>query len=52
MANEANNLNLQVGVVNNLDQLSSLESSFDFVVNTACFQYKECDNLKSFSDKG
>ena len=43
---------LKVGLKNDLDQVGSLVSSFDFAVNEQCFQYSECGTLAPFIAAG
>jgi hypothetical protein len=43
---------LAAGLKNDLDQVKSLVTSFDFAVNEQCQQYKECDLLKPFITAG
>jgi hypothetical protein len=39
---------MAVGLKNDLDQIPSLVSDFDFAVNEQCAQYDECDTLTPF----
>lgn len=39
---------MSVGLKNDLDQIPSLVSDFDFAVNEQCAQYDECDTLTPF----
>jgi hypothetical protein len=43
---------LAIGLKNDLDQVSSLQSSFDFAVNEECYEYDECGVLKAFINAG
>jgi hypothetical protein len=43
---------LKVGLKNDLDQVGSLVSSFDFAVNEQCFEYSECAALAPFIAAG
>ncbi len=52
IANEAHARSLSVALKNDLDQIEELVDFFDFAINEQCFQYKECDLLKPFSDNG
>lgn len=49
LASEAHSRGLSIGLKNDLDQVSSLVSYFDFAVNEQCFEYEECDLLKPFT---
>lgn len=53
LATQAHALGLKVGLKNDVDQLSSLASDFDFAINEQCFYYDECDGYTAFtaSDK-
>jgi hypothetical protein len=51
-ANAAHDLNLSVGLKNDLDQISFLVAYFDFSVNEQCFEYDECDTLSPFIEAG
>ena len=48
LATSAHARGLAVGLKNDLDQVKSLVSSFDFAVNEQCEQYTECDLLEPF----
>lgn len=43
---------LAIGLKNDLDQVKSLQSSFDFAVNEECYEYDECSVLKAFINAG
>jgi hypothetical protein len=43
---------LSVGLKNDLDQLSALQSTFDFAVNEQCAQYKECAAYDGWTGAG
>jgi hypothetical protein len=48
LATSAHARGLAVGLKNDLDQVPSLVTSFDFAVNEQCEQYSECGLLKPF----
>jgi len=48
IAQEAHNRGLSVGLKNDLDQVSSLVSFFDWALDEQCNQYSECSSLKPF----
>ncbi len=48
IANEAHKRGLSIGLKNDLNQIDSLVSYFDFAVNEQCNYYDECDKLKPF----
>ncbi|TBW49698.1 endo alpha-1,4 polygalactosaminidase [Marinobacter halodurans] len=50
LANQTHQRTLAVGLKNDLNQIDSLVSYFDFAVNEQCFQYDECDRLQPFID--
>jgi len=52
MAAEAHAYGLSVGLKNDIDQATALVGSYDFAVNEQCYQYNECDALKSFIGAG
>lgn len=52
IAREAHSRNLSVGLKNDLDQVGTLVSDFDFAINEQCFQYDECDALTPFIKAG
>jgi hypothetical protein len=43
LAADAHSHGLAVGLKNDLDQLTDLQSQFDFAINEQCAQYQECD---------
>lgn len=51
LATTAHELDLTVGLKNDLDQIDDLVSSFDFSVNEQCVQYDECDTLAPFIEQ-
>ena len=50
IANEDRKRGLSVGLKNDLDQITELESYYDFSVNEQCHEYNECDTLIPFID--
>jgi hypothetical protein len=48
LAKRAHAAGMAVGLKNDLDQIPTLLSSFDFAVNEQCFQYSECASLLPF----
>ena len=52
LANYAHAQGLSVGLKNDLDQLSQLQSMFDFAINEQCAQYKECDAYDGWTAAG
>jgi hypothetical protein len=52
LANAAHARSLSVALKNDLDQIPTLVSYFDWVVDEQCFQYQECDLLQPFIDAG
>jgi hypothetical protein len=52
LATEAHARGLKVGLKNDVDQLSSLATSFDFAVNEQCNQYSECGGYSAFTNNG
>ncbi|KAG7396696.1 hypothetical protein PHYBOEH_001925 [Phytophthora boehmeriae] len=48
LASTAHDLDLTVGLKNDLDQIEDLVPHFDFSVNEQCVQYDECDKLVPF----
>jgi hypothetical protein len=52
LANDAHRRGLSVALKNDGDQAGQLVEYFDFVVNEQCHQYRECDQLKPFHDRG
>lgn len=43
---------LAIGLKNDLEQVSTLQASFDFAVNEECYEYDECSVLKAFINAG
>jgi hypothetical protein len=52
LAAEAHARGLVIGLKNNVEQIASLVSAFDFAVNEQCFQYDECDQVAAFTRAG
>jgi len=52
LAEEAHDRGLSVGLKNDLDQVGSLLSYFDWALNEQCFQYDECAALLPFIEAG
>lgn len=52
LANAAHSRALSVALKNDLDQIPTLVSYFDWVVDEQCFQYRECDLLLPFIQAG
>jgi hypothetical protein len=48
IAQEAHNRGLSIGLKNDLDQVSSLVSFYDWALNEQCNEYDECDLLRPF----
>ena len=48
LAKQAHQRGLAVGLKNDLDQIPQLVSSFEWIVDEQCFEYKECDKLTPF----
>ena len=48
LANNAHQRGLTVSLKNDMDQVKTLASLFDFSINEQCFQYNECDKLQPF----
>lgn len=51
LASSAHARGLAIGLKNDVDQLSALESSFDFAVNEQCNIYSECGGYSVFTGK-
>lgn len=51
LATQAHARNLAVALKNDVDQLSTLEPSFDFAINEQCHEYSECDGYSVFTSK-
>lgn len=49
LAAEAHARGLVVGLKNDVDQIASLVSDYDFAVNEQCFEYGECDQVAAFT---
>jgi hypothetical protein len=43
---------LAIGLKNDLDQVATLQPSFDFAINEECFEYDECTVLRAFIKAG
>jgi hypothetical protein len=52
LANMAHSLGISIGLKGDIDQVKDLVNDFDWTLNEECFQYKECDLLKPFSNAG
>ena len=52
LARKAHQRGLSVGLKNDLDQIPSLLSYFDWALNEECFSYQECDKLLPFVQAG
>jgi hypothetical protein len=52
LSTAAHTRRLAIGLKNDVDQVSSLVSYFDWEVNEQCFQYNECDTLLPFIQAG
>lgn len=52
IANAAHARGMAVGLKNDLEQITTLEPSFDFAINEQCFQYSECALLTPFVTVG
>jgi hypothetical protein len=52
LANEAHKRGLSIGLKNDLDQVKSLVSSFDWALNEQCNEYGECSVLSNFVSAG
>jgi hypothetical protein len=52
IAGEAHACGMAFGLKNDLEEIGALLSVSDFAVNEECFQYDECDALKSFIAAG
>jgi hypothetical protein len=52
LADAAHARSLSIGLKNDLDQVTSLEPSFDWALNEQCYQYGECDTLAPFARAG
>lgn len=52
LAEAAHSRGLSVGLKNDIDQVVQLEPYFDWALNEQCHEYKECDTLLPFINKG
>lgn len=52
LAKLAHDRGLAVGLKNDLDQVKTLQSAFDFAVNEECYDYDECEMLTPFIKAG
>ena len=52
LAREAHKRGLSIGLKNDLDQVRALEPHFDWALNEQCFEYRECDRLRPFTEAG
>lgn len=52
LATEAHRRGLAVGLKNDIDQLATLQPSFDFAVNEQCHEFAECGGYSAFLDAG
>jgi hypothetical protein len=52
IATEAHARGLSVGLKNDIDQVSQLLPSFDWMLDEQCFEYSECDTLVPFVSAG
>ncbi len=52
LAAAAHERGLAIGLKNDLDQISSLISYFDFAINEQCYEYNECATLTPFIEAG
>ncbi|XP_078338945.1 uncharacterized protein LOC111134234 [Crassostrea virginica] len=52
LAREAHARSLSVGLKNDVDQIPSLVSFFDWALNEECVQYNECNKYQPFFDAG
>ncbi|WP_242906259.1 endo alpha-1,4 polygalactosaminidase [Actinomadura terrae] len=52
LADMAHRHGLAAGLKNDLGQIPQLVSSFDFMVNEECWEFRECDRLKPFIAAG
>ena len=49
---EAHARSLSIGLKNDVDQIPSLVSYFDWALNEECVQYNECNKYQPFFDAG
>jgi hypothetical protein len=52
LATAAHARGLAIGLKNDIDQIPSLVSAFDWELNEQCFEYQECDKLLPFIQAG
>ncbi len=52
LADEAHSRGLSVGLKNDLAQLKDLVDWFDWALNEECYDFDECNRLKTFTDVG
>jgi hypothetical protein len=52
IAQTVHSLGMSVALKNDVDQVSQLQPSFDFVIDEQCFQYNECNSLLPFVNAG
>jgi len=52
IASNAHSRGLSVGLKNDLDQVTQLESYYDWALDEQCNQYSECGTLKPFTQAG
>jgi len=52
IATEAHSRGLSVGLKNDIDQASALQSNFDWALNEQCNEFDECDSLDVFAKAG
>jgi hypothetical protein len=52
LARLAHERGLAVGLKNDLDQVNELADDFDFAVNEQCVEYRECQRLAPFVERG
>jgi hypothetical protein len=52
LATEAHSRGLSVGLKNDLDQASTLQPNFDWILNEQCNEYSECSALSAFINAG
>ena len=52
IAQTVHSLGMSVALKNDVDQVSQLQPSFDFVIDEQCFQYSECNTLMPFINAG
>ncbi len=52
IADTVHSLGLSVGLKNDVDQVTTLQPSFDWALNEQCFQYSECGAYSAFVGAG